>query len=224
MDRITEVTKDCFNALAQLRNADAASLPPAEELHSRLRTFIDALFQKASAAGFGREEAADIAYAIVALADELVLSGPSDSMRAYWSAQPLQIHYFHTNVAGEEFFSRLEAIRKDARRQEILKAYYLALLFGFQGRYRVRGGELELMGIVDGVARDLGRRDSDLEVLSPSGERPDSSKGRGARTGPLLWISTGALVLALIVYVALRFSVASTTEAVHTRITATVQQ
>lgn len=224
MDRITEVTRDCFNALAQLRGADAGSLPAAEELHGKLRGCVDGLFQKASAAGLGREEAADVAYAVVALADELVLSGPSDSLRAYWSAQPLQLHYFGENVAGEAFFTRLEAIRKDARRSEVLKAYYLALLFGFQGRYRVRGGELELMGLVDGLARELGRRDSDLDVLSPSGERPDGSRRGGARSGPLLWIATGALVLALVVYVGLRFSLSTTTDAVHGRITSTVSQ
>ncbi len=222
MDRITEVTKDCFNAIAQTREAEAGSLPAPEELYARLRQYVDELLRRAAAAGLGREEANDVAYALVALADEVVLSKPSEELRAFWISQPLQMHYFQENVAGEQFFVRLEAIRKDARRAEILRAYYLVLLFGFQGRYRVRGGELELMGLVDALSRDLSRaRKHDVEVLSPSGERPAESIGRVGRAGPLLWIACGAVVLSLVLYLGLRVSLASGTAAVEDKIAAT---
>jgi type VI secretion system protein ImpK len=222
MDRVTEVTKDCFNALAQLREAEDGALPAPEQLHARLRGFVEDLLRRAAAAGFGREEAHDLAYAVVALADELVLSKGSEDLRTFWSAQPLQLHFFQENVAGEAFFARLEAIRADPRRAELVRAYHLALLFGFQGRYRVRGGELELMSLVDGLARDLARgRATDLETLSPSGERPDGAIGGAARKGPILWISAGALVLALALYVGLRVNLAAGTDAVASRIAAT---
>jgi type VI secretion system protein ImpK len=222
MDRVTDVTRDCFNALAQVREADGAALPAPEQLHARLRSFVEDLLRRAAAAGFGREEANDLAYAVVALADELVLSKESEDLRLFWSAQPLQLHFFQENVAGEAFFTRLEAIRRDPRRAELVRAYYLALLFGFQGRYRVRGGELELLSLVDGLARELARgRASDLETLSPSGERPDGSVRGAARAGPILWISAGALVLALALYVGLRVNLATGTDAVVGRIAAT---
>jgi type VI secretion system protein ImpK len=148
MDRITEVTRECFDALIQLRRLDSGSFPPAAALQPRLRTFIDAMFQRAAQAGFSREDANDIAYAIVSLADDIVLSR-SDAARDEWASQSLQLHYFHENVAGEGFFTRLQNLRRDPRRREILHVYYLALLFGFEGRYRVRGGELELLKIID---------------------------------------------------------------------------
>lgn len=222
MDRITEITKDCFNAIAQLREAEDGSLPPPAELHARLCACVDELLRRAAASGFGREEANDLAYAPVALADEVMMSKGSEELRAFWGTQPLQLHFFQENVAGEQFFTRLEAIRKDPRRAELLRAYYLALLFGFQGRYRMRGGDLELMGIVDGLSRDLARgRAHDTDVLSPAGEPPAESLGRGARAGPLLWIAAGAVVLALVVYVGLRVSLAAGTAAVEEKITAT---
>jgi type VI secretion system protein ImpK len=221
LDRITEITKDCFNAIAQIREAEEGSLPSPADLSARLRGYVDELLRRAAASGFGREEANDLAYALVALADEVVLSRGSDELRTYWGNQPLQLHYFQENVAGEQFFVRLEAIRKDPRRAELLRAYYLALLFGFQGRYRMRGGDLELMGLVDGLARDLARaRGRDVEVLSPAGERPAEAVGRGARAGPLLWIAAGAVVLSLVVYVGLRVSLAAGTAAVEDRISA----
>lgn len=221
MDRVTEITKDCFNALAQIRDADDASLPAAEALHARLRALVDEMMQRAAAAGLGREETNDVAYPVVALADEVVLGKGSDDLRVFWSAQPLQLHYFGENVAGEALFTRLEAIRRDPRRAELLRAYYLALAFGFQGRYRVRGGELELMALIDGVARDLARaRRADVESLSPSGERPSQGLGRAGRTGLVLWIAGGAVVLSLALYLGLRLSLASGTSAVVDRISA----
>jgi type VI secretion system protein ImpK len=222
VDRITEITKDCFNAIAQTRDADDASLPPPEELHARLRQFVDELIRRATAAGFGREEANDLAYAVVALADEVVLAKASEDLRGFWFGQPLQMHYFQENVAGEQFFVRLEALRKDPRRAEILRAYHLALLFGFQGRYRVRGGELELMSLVDSLTRDLGRRGKgDGEVLSPAGDRSADSLGRGRRTGTILWIAGAAVLASLLLYAGLRITLSSGTSAVEARIAAT---
>jgi type VI secretion system protein ImpK len=213
MDRVTEIVRDGFNALGQLRDVDDASLPAPEQLHARLRSFVDELLHRAGAAGFGREESNDLAYPIVALADELVLSKRSEALRLFWSGQLLQLHYFQENVAGEAFFTRLAEIRKDPRRAELVLPYYLALAFVFQGRYRVRGG--------DGLARDLARgRAVDVETLSPSGERP-SDRLRGAgRGGPLVWIAAGLVALSAAVYVGLRVSLAAQVDAVADRVAA----
>lgn len=221
MDRVTEIARDCLNALSQIREVDDASLPAPEALHARMRALVDDALHRAAAAGLGREEANDVVYPLVALADEVVLGKGSDELRAFWSAQPLQLIYFGENVAGEAFFTRLESVRRDPRRAELLRAYFLALAFGFQGRYRVRGGELELMALVDAVARDVARgRAVDVEHLSPAGERPAQGIGRVGRTGLFLWIAGGALALALVLYLGLRISLASGTDAVVDRISA----
>ena len=60
-------------------------------------------------------------------------------IRDVWMSNPLQLHYFNENLAGEGFFYRLERILADPRRVEALRVYYLCLLFGFQGKYAVRG-------------------------------------------------------------------------------------
>jgi type VI secretion system protein ImpK len=220
MDRINGVTKDCFNALIQVRQLDDATLPPPEVLHQRLRSFIDGMIARASQAGFPKEDVNDIAYAVVALADEVMLSKP-EAVRQYWIPNLLQLHYFQENVAGEAFFTRLEALRKDPRRAEVLRVYYLALAFGFQGRYRVRGGELELLTITEGVGRDLARgRKFESELLSPSGERPSEALAGGGRSGPLLWISLAAVGLSLVLYLGLRITVSAGVGSVVDRIRA----
>jgi type VI secretion system protein ImpK len=204
MNRITEVTRECFDAIIQVRRVDAAGLPQPDVLHRQLRAFVDRMFTRAAQAGLGRDDVDDIAYAIVALADETVASR-SEALGEFWAGHSLQLQYFRESVAGEAFFTRLEQIRKDPRRREVLQVYALALSLGFQGRYRVRGGELELLTLIEEVQRELGRaRRYDSEVLSPRGERPEDGRAVGRRSGPAMWIALGALTFVLVLYVGLR--------------------
>lgn len=220
MDRINGVTGECFNALAQLRHLDESALPSPEALHRKMRGFVDAMMQRAAQAGFTREDVNDIAYAVVALADEVALSR-SETLRQFWVGQQLQLQYFQENVAGEGFFTRLEGIKRDPRRREVLRVYALALLFGFQGRYRVRGGELELMNLADELQRMLaGAREHESETLSPQGEPPELARaGRGGKE-VLLYTAAGVVGAALALVLVLRIWLGSSVSSVVERISA----
>jgi type VI secretion system protein ImpK len=224
VDPITDVTRDCFDAIIQLRRTSPAALPAAPALQQRFRKLVDALLVRAGQHGFARADADDIAYAVVALADEVVLSC-SDELRATWASQSLQLHYFHENVAGEAFFTRLDQLRKDPRRAEVLRAYHVALGLGFQGKYRVRGGDLELMNLTEDVAHLLERgRRFDPEVLAPHGERPDDPGARGHWGGRLLLgVAAGLLLAAVLLYAGLRVSIGATAEGAARRIQAAAQ-
>jgi type VI secretion system protein ImpK len=220
MDRVNEVTRECFNAVVQLRGLDDAALPSPPVVHARLKAFVDALMQRVRQAGYSREDADDIAYAVVALADEVALSR-TEALRQHWLSQPLQLLYFGENQAGEGFFTRLETIRRDPRRRDVARVYLLALLFGFQGRYRVRGGELELMTLVDELRGLVARgRDVDVETLSPSGERPEEAVAARARGRPLALVAGGALAAALLLAVGLRVWLGVSASSVVDRIAA----
>lgn len=220
MDRVTEITRDCFNAIAQLRAADAGGLPSPQQLHARLRRFVDDLLRRAGEAGLGREEASEVAYPVVALADEVMQAKDDDAIRTFWNAQPLQLQYFGENVAGEEFFRRLDRARRD-RRGDAVRAYYLALAFGFQGRYRVRGGDLELLGMTEAVAREvLAGGEHDRETLSPHGEGKGERSAGKAGSGLMLWVALGLLAASLALYVGLRISLGAGTADVVERISA----
>lgn len=200
MERITEVTKDCFDVVIQLRQAEAAAIPPPEVLYYRLRGVVDEVLRRAAVFGFSHTDAQDITYAVVALLDELVLSKP-EPYRQFWMSNLLQIRYFNENVAGDGFFTRVQALRKDPHRAEVLQVYYLCLLFGFQGRYRIRNGDVELRTLIDNVKDDLDRaRPSDFDELSPHGERPTESLMSASRRISLLTVSLAALATALLVY------------------------
>jgi type VI secretion system protein ImpK len=200
MDRVNEATKDCFDVIIQLRQAEASAVPPPEVLNHRLRGVVDEVLRRASALGFGHQDTQDMAYALVALIDELVLGKP-EHYRRFWMSNLLQLHYFNENVAGDGFFDRLHALRKDPHRVEVLRIYYLCLLFGFQGRYRIRGGEVELLTLIDSVQKDLERASPfDFDVLSPHGERPSERLASARRRASLISISVSVMALALLIY------------------------
>jgi type VI secretion system protein ImpK len=220
VDRITEVTRECFDALIQIRRVDAGSVLPPAVMHQRLCRLVNTLYTRAAQAGFARDEASDIAYAVVALADEIVPS-LSDALREAWPSQSLQLHYFHENGAGEGFFTRLEGVRRDPRRREVLQAYYLALRLGFQGRCQARGGDLELMTLAEDLQRDLDRGALvDTEVLSPHGERREGARSATRRAALEPWIAIGAIALAALLYLGLRVSIGVSTDSAVERIEA----
>ena len=222
MKPITELTKDCFNALSQMREAQEGIAPPAETLHQRMRGFIDALRERGPREGFQERDVDDAAYAIVALADEMA-QGISENVRRFWAGNLLQLKYFNDNNAGQGFFTRLDAVRRDPRRLNVLEVYYLCLLFGFQGRHAVRGGELELMNLIEALRSELTQTLDIPDDLSPSGERPDDVVLKGARRAPVVLIAIGALALSVAVYVALRFSISGQAQAAHDRIAETAR-
>jgi type VI secretion system protein ImpK len=203
MDRVNEATKDCFDTIIQLRHAEASTIPPPEKLNHELRGVVDEVHRRAAILGFSHQDAQDIVYALVALLDEVVLSKP-EPYRQFWMSNLLQLYYFKETIAGDGFFDSLNVIRKDPHRVEILRVYYLCLLFGFQGHYRIRGADLELMTLIDTVQKELERAQPfDFDVLSPHGERPSENLALARRRVSLMSVALAAVVLALIFYGAL---------------------
>ena len=200
MNRVNEATRDCFDTVIQLRQAEASAIPPPEVLNHRLRGVVEEVLRRAAVLGFSHQDAQDMGYALVALLDELVLNKP-EPYRQFWMSNLLQLHYFNETVAGDSFFNRLATVRKDPHRVEVLQVYYLCLLFGFQGRYRIRGGELELMTLRDGVQKDLERAQPfDFDVLAPHGERPVEKLNMATRRLSLTFAAMAAVFLALVFY------------------------
>jgi type VI secretion system protein ImpK len=141
-----------------------------------------------------------------------------DPLRGAWGSRPLQMQYFNENLAGENFFARLEALRRDRRRVDVLRVYYLCLLFGFQGRYAIRGGEMELIKIIDAVKADLQAGMEFPDQLSPAGQPPDEPLVQRGGRNPFLWVSLGLFAIAIAVFVGLRVSLDNRAGALYDRV------
>jgi type VI secretion system protein ImpK len=204
MDVVNQITAECFNALSQLRELEGPVTSP-ETIHHRLSGFVEASRERARALGLSQRDADDIAYALVALIDEVAFGKP-EPLRGYWMGQALQLKLFNEHLAGEGFFTRLQELRRDPRRADVLRVYYQCLLFGFQGKYSVRGGDLELMRLVDSVRPEVERQIEAPDSLAPAGLPPDAAQLKARRHNPLIWVALGICALAIALFIGLRVS------------------
>jgi type VI secretion system protein ImpK len=220
VDRINEVTKDVLQGIIQIRQMDAAARPQPEVLHQRMRVFIERAMRKATDLGYSSQDAQDIGYALVAFADEVAISRTGE-VRDYWLPRTLQLSFFNEANAGEGFFQRLSTLVGDTARNDVLRVYYECLALGFQGKYRVRGGEVELAAVTDRVTAAL-RADAISPKLSPQGARPRDTGGGVRGALPLIAASIGAVVLSLLLYAGLRLHLSSSAADLAARITAVI--
>jgi type VI secretion system protein ImpK len=206
MDRVTEITEPVFNALAHIIVMDGESVPMPEMVHQQLTIYVEQAARSALKLGFTQNDTDDIRYALVALIDETMLQRPGE-LREFWLPRVLQLRYFNENVAGEAFFERLNSIRKDSARRDVLRVYFLCLMFGFHGQYRIRGGQVELADIIDRVRDDLSRANllnGDLP-LSPR-PRPVEAIADSQRNLLLVWVSVVAATASILLYIGLKLS------------------
>ncbi|MBX9976903.1 MAG: DotU family type IV/VI secretion system protein [Alphaproteobacteria bacterium] len=102
-------------------------------------------------------------YLMAALADEtfLTIAWPG---KKQWRKHILETQLFHTQVAGELFFSRLDLLLEaaDPTRSDLAVVYLLCLSLGFRGKYR----DLDDEGKIDFYKKRLyhliNNRESDL--------------------------------------------------------------
>ncbi len=222
MNRVNEVTKDCMNALISLRAVALDDAGRPELVHQRIQSCVDEAIARGKSLGIVESDLADITYALVAYADEVAQRRPG-ALRDYWHQQPLQLRYFGENVAGDGFFERLQWLLHDPSRVEALVIYHSILAFGFQGRYAVRGGELELDLVRRRVREALGR------ILEPADmsihHLPPSEPARVRRLdNVVLWVGLYSLLFSVCFLTALRISLDSLVDQQSRRAGGVLQQ
>jgi type VI secretion system protein ImpK len=203
MDRINWVSSESLHAITQLARAHSSEREP-RLLYERMRTFLETARRRAAEAGYAESEQRQILYALTALADEVAMANDGP-LREHWSAHSLQLALFGDNVAGERFFDELERVRQSSH-VDVLRVYYLCLLFGFRGRYAVRGGEAALGEIVEGVRTQILRSLAMPEQLAPDGARPEEGFVEVTRRLPWPLLAAGALALSCVLYLGCRVS------------------
>ena len=215
MERLNEVTKDCFNALIQLRNLGDDAYVQGDMLHARMVGFIDDLYMKARQQNIPERDTHDIAYAIVALADEIAFRKPG--VRDVWMSNPLQLRYFNENLAGEGFYQRLDYVLADPSRLDTLRVFYTCLLFGFEGKFAMRGGELELTVVKRRCQEALGKM-LRPEPLSTRHLRPRERLSRTRQGFLTVWIGLFAILFSLVLVIILRRALDAQTSSLLERV------
>ncbi len=113
-------------------------------------------------------------YIMVALADEIFLSFEWPGQKR-WEDNLLEAQLFHTQIAGELFYNKLDALLEanDPMRNDIAIIYLLSLALGFKGKYRGEDDSGKITWYREQLYAIVNRRSIDLfhpgrEHLVPS--------------------------------------------------------
>jgi type VI secretion system protein ImpK len=130
---VPDLCEEAFGFCLTLRRGEFPSDP--EELHRRIGALFKKLDLDCKEQRVNGENVRLAQYAIAAFLDEIILS--SDwSRREEWSARPLQLEYFNDDMAGENFYAKLDALRgtKESEELDVLQVYATCLALGFKGK------------------------------------------------------------------------------------------
>ncbi|HUI92573.1 MAG TPA: type IVB secretion system protein IcmH/DotU [Chitinivibrionales bacterium] len=193
---VSTLCTDLFLIIIRMREAEDLGDPAALR---KLITYYIGLFEKnCKAIGMAPESILEAKYAMVALMDETVLSVPG-ACRDFWLTRPMQLDYFGDNLAGQEFYEKLQKmLLQPENKKDVLEVYFLCLSLGFEGKYKLFNPEERIT-----IMEDLGRmiRRTRIRVsaeLSPHGKRAAPSSAAKPKTFFFpLWLS-GAIAAGMV--------------------------
>lgn len=198
------ICTDLFSLILYLR--ESGDVEQTEALYEKFISLFSTIEEKARSLDIPDVDIEDAKYALVALTDE--------TMR--WTSR-LEQRFFRKNIAGEEFFRRLEQIKNSKGRTSVLKIHYLCLALGFEGKYFRTPEKLE--EYIEELGQILGLKGT--EKLSPRGE-PSEETVRSRSFGVpawVPWVFAGAgLLIVLITFAVLRMRMSSWTAVVVSEI------
>jgi type VI secretion system protein ImpK len=206
---LMDLMYDGFYALFMLKNGNA----PLDntDFADKMRTFLDDFTRAAKRQNVALDDIDAAKYAFCAAVDEIILRSQF-SLREAWARRTLQLTLFGDQLAGENFFIRLEALRaRGAAHVQALEVFHMCLLLGFQGRYLIEGSEK--LGYLtarlgDEIATIKGKRGG----FAPHAALPDRIVHK-LRSDVPLWVLCSVFALICIVgYIGLRASLSKNTE------------
>jgi type VI secretion system protein ImpK len=192
---ISALCTDLFLIIIRMREAEDLGDPAS--LRKLIGYFLDLFEKNCAAIGMAQDSIVEAKYAIVALMDETVLSVPG-ACRDYWISRPMQLDYFGDNIAGQEFYNKLQKLLlQPENKKDVLEAYYLCLALGFEGKYKI-ADPAERFAIMDDLGRKLRRTRIRVSAeLSPHGKRAETSAKRSTAFLFPLWLS-GVIAAAIV--------------------------
>ncbi|MFQ5650926.1 MAG: type IVB secretion system protein IcmH/DotU [bacterium] len=199
MTKLSELCTNLFSLIVQLKASDEFGDP--ERLRSKVHGLFDTLKQKGEELGLQSEAVRDADYAMTAFIDEIIATAAWQH-KSVWLAKKLQFEKYGTTNAGEDFFKKLAELQRDASANAAqLEVFYLCLVLGFEGKYKLLGRE-KLKEIVDALASDLGvSKNRRARILSPRWQRtPEIIRVARQRTIPVAAVLLTCLVVAVVLF------------------------
>jgi len=185
---LSGICGDLFSLGAYLR--ESQNPDRSNTLFNGILDLFASMEQRARDAKIPEVDIKDAKLAIVAFIDETL----------QWESR-LEMRYFHTNIAGDEFFDKLDEMLKQVRGASeppygVLEVYYICLTLGFGGMYI--GDSDRLQEYIRKLQDVLDVRNP--KIISPNGKRPEEiiKKQRSRIPNWIIYSAIGASVLILV--------------------------
>lgn len=206
---LIDLMYDGFYLLFLLRAKQGPS--DADAFRSHIKEFLTGLERGATKLGSSAEDVHLCKYAFCATVDEAILMSQF-KVRDAWQRQPLQLQFFGEQLAGEQFFAKLEALRREgASRVQILEVFHMCLLMGFQGKYLIEGSE-KLNYLTARLGDEIAHLKGSRAPFAPHWAPPDQVRNRLKNEVPLWVIASVFALLGVLAFTAMRWQLTRSTE------------
>nr|WP_314539388.1 type IVB secretion system protein IcmH/DotU [uncultured Massilia sp.] len=206
---LLDLMYDGFYALFMLKNGNR---PQDDAAFARKMTqFLDDFGRNARKHNASPDDVEAAKYAFCAAVDEIILRSPFP-IRDAWERKPLQLQLFGDQLAGENFFNRLEQLRaRGSAHVQALEVFHMCLLLGFQGRYIIEGTE-KLNYLTSRLGDEIAHMKGKRGGFAPHADRPDQIAHK-LRSDLPMWVLYSVFGLICVLgYVGLRTSLGHTSE------------
>lgn len=183
-----------------------------QAFREKILVLVNRFEQQAKKLQFSVEDIEDAKYAYCALLDETVVTQTDPrffNLQNIWLINPLQLNLFGSQLAGDQFFQRLEQLRSKGKdRLAGLEIFYYCLLLGFQGKYRI-GSVEHLKHLVARVGDEIEYLKGKKTAFAPYATLPDQIKNIIHHELPFLWVVMLLLLFTLLTFAGLRYLLAN---------------
>jgi type VI secretion system protein ImpK len=206
---LADLCTEAFLLIFYIREGKDPGQP--DQLRKEIAAVFQELDRRGRKAGHSEEDLKATRYALCALMDEMILNSRWP-YKDQWADRPMQLEHFGEHMAGERFFELLERIRrKGSRKADLLEVFVFTLILGFQGKYKLRGGdELKLL-VRDLIGELHSHRGGSPRGLSPHWRIPEEPTERKAPVIPRwMWMTAlGSILAVVLVYLVFKFWIGS---------------
>ncbi len=176
----------------------------AEVFRDRIKRFLTAFERGASKLQTPAEDIYACKYAFCATVDESMLMSNFKAKES-WQRLPLQVQFFGEQLAGEQFFEKLEELRRTGTpRVQALEVFHMCLLLGFQGKYIMEGSE-KLNYLTARVGDEVARMKGQSAGFAPHWAAPDRVAHQLKNEVPLWVVGAVLAFVGLVGFIGLRW-------------------
>ncbi len=196
------------------------SHPDVPGLRDRLVREVKSFENAARSAGTPAATVLAARYGLCTVLDEFVQSTPWGS-GGQWGSQSLLSTFHNETFGGEKFFQILDRMAQEpATNIDLLELYYICLMLGFEGKYRVvERGRSQLEQVQENLYRTIRMQRGDFErALSPRWEGVRDRRNALVRYVPLWVVGALAGLLLLALYIGFSFSLNGASDPVFAQV------